>query len=88
MKRHANTPTDLNPPPKVARREPCIINPPPNNRLLDQNTQCDFGLSPSDVPDKVHRFSQEEQPWGTDQNLCHVYVQNFDCIRDTETLNR
>ena len=74
MKRHTNTPTGLNPPPKVARREPHIINPPPNDHLLDQNTQSGFGLSPTDVPDEIHRFFQEEQPWSTDQNLCQVYV--------------
>ena len=44
MKRHANAPTGLNLPPKVARRESSIINPPPNNCLFDQNTQCGFGL--------------------------------------------
>ena len=87
MKRHANAPTSLNPPPKGARREPSIINPPPNDLFFDQNTQCGFGMSPSDVPDEVHRFFQEEQSWGTDQNLCHVYVQNFHCICDTETVN-
>ena len=69
MKRHATAPTGLNPPPKVARRESSIINPPPNDRLLDQNTQRGFGLSPKDIPDEVHRFFQEEQPWGTDKNL-------------------
>ena len=88
MKRHSNAPTGLNPPYKVARCESSIINPPPNDRLFDQNTQRGFGLSPTDIPDEVHRFFQEEQPWGTDQNLRHVYVQNFHRIRDTETVNR
>ena len=60
MKRHANTPLTSNLPPKVACREPHFINPPPNDHLLDQNTQRGFGLSPTDVPDKVHRFFQEE----------------------------
>ena len=88
MKRHANTHTGLNTPPKVTLHEPSIISPPPNDRLLDQNTQRGFGLSPTDIPDEVHRFFQEEQPWGTDQNLRHVYVQSFHRIRDTETVNR
>ena len=77
MKRHANTPLTSNLSPKVACREPHIINPPPNDHLLDQNTQRGFGLSPTDVPDEVHRFFQEEQPWGTDQNRRQVYVQIF-----------
>ena len=67
MKRHSKTLFNPNSPPKVACREPHIINPPPNDHLLDQNTQQrGFGLSPTDVPEQVHRFFQEEQPWGTD----------------------
>ena len=88
MKTHASTPITSNHPSKVACREPHIIDSPPNNRFLNQNTQRAFGLSPTDVPGEVHRFFQEEQPWGTDQNLRHVYIQNFHRIRDTQTLNR
>ena len=45
----------------MACREPHIINPPPNDHLLDQNTQQrGFGLSPTDVPEEVHQFFQEE----------------------------
>ena len=47
-----------------------------------------FGLSPTDVPEEVHQFFQEEQPWGTVQNLRQVYVGNFHHIRDTETYHR
>ena len=89
MKRHAKTSFNPNSPPSVACREPHIINPPPNDRLLDQNTQQrGFGLSPTDVPKEVHRFFQEEQPRGTDQNLRQVYVGNFHRTRDTETYYR
>ena len=75
MKRHAKTPLTPNLLPKMACCEPHIINPLPNDHLLenhsmlDQNTQRGFELSPADVPDEVHQFFQEEQPWGTDQNL-------------------
>ena len=55
MKRHASTPITSNHPPKVACRESSIINPPPNDCLFVQNTQRGFGLSPTDVPDEVHR---------------------------------
>ena len=61
--------------------------------ILDQNTQHGFGvtqitLTDATSPNKVHQIFQDEQPWGTDQNLCKVYEQNFHHIRDTETLNR
>ena len=41
MKRHTNAPTGLNPPPKVARREPIpdIIDPPTNPCLLQDVEQ-------------------------------------------------
>ena len=84
MKKHTNTPLTPNLLPKVACREPHIINSPPNDHLLDQNTQPGFGLPPTNVPDKVHQFFQE----GTDQNFRQVYIQNFHRIRDTETLNQ
>ena len=88
MKRHASTPITSSYPPKVACREPHINDSTSNNRLFVQSTQSGFGASPTDVPDKVHRFFQEEQPWGTDQTLRQVYVQNFHRIRDSQTLNR
>ena len=76
-------------PPKVARREPQITNPQPDNQVSDQNTQQrGFGLSSTDVPDEIQKFFQEEQPCGTDQNLRQVYVRNFHRIRDTETYHR
>ena len=75
LKRHANTPFTPNLSPKVARHDPNIINPPTNDHflehhsMLDQNTQRGFGVTPTDVPDEIRQFFQEEQPWGTDQNL-------------------
>ena len=79
LKRHTNTPLTSNLPPKVARRDPNIIDPPAEEiqSMLDRNTQCGFGVILTDVPDKVPQFFQEEQPWGTDQNLHQVYVENF-----------
>ena len=62
MERHTNTPLTPNLLPKVACCEPHIINPPPNDHLLenhsmlDQNTQHGFELSLTDVPDEVHQF--------------------------------
>ena len=83
---------------------PNIIEPPANDHLLEQleqeeiqsmleqNTQRGFGViqmtSDTILPDEVRQFFRDEQPWGTDQNLRQVYVQNFPRIRDTETLNR
>ena len=72
----------------MACHEPHITNPPPNDQLLEQNTQHGFGLTPTDVPDEVQQFFQEEHPWSTDQNLLQVYVRSFHRIRDTETLNQ
>ena len=73
----------------MARHEPNLINPPTNGHfLVDRNSQCGFGLSPTAVPDEVLQFFQDERPWGTDQNLRQVYVRNFHRIRDTETINR
>ena len=87
LKRHTNMSSNF--PPKVARREPYITNPQPDNQVSDQNTQQrGFGLSSTDVPDEIRKFFQEEQPWGTDQNLRQVYVRNFHRIRDTETYHR
>ena len=88
MKRHASAPITSSHPPKVACRKAHINDSPSNNLLLVQSTQCGSGPSPTDVPDEVHRFFQGEQPWGTDQNLCQVYNQNFHRIRDSQTLNR
>ena len=50
--------------------------------MFDQNIQCGFGvtqMNPTDaiLLDDVHQFFQDEQPWGTDQYLHQVYVQNF-----------
>ena len=45
-------------------------------------------MTPTDLPDEIRLFFQEERPWGTDQNLRQVYVRNFHCIRDTETINQ
>ena len=61
--------------------------------MLDQNTQRGFGvtqITPADATllEEVSQVFQDEQPWGTDRNLRQVNVQNFQCIRDTETLNR
>ena len=61
--------------------------------MFEQNTRCGFGvtqMTPTDaiLPDKVCQFSQDEQPWGMDQNLHQVYVQNFHRICYTETLNQ
>ena len=91
LDRHSKGHTSLGPnsPPKVARRDPHLINPPTNDHfLVDRNSQRGFGLTPTAVPDKVLQFFQEERPWGTDQNLRQVYVHNFHRIRDTETINR
>ena len=84
MKRHAKTPLSPNLSPKIARRNPNIIDSSTNDHLFEQqeihsmlaqNTQC--GVTPTDVPDEVRQFFQDEQPWGTDQSLGQVYVQNF-----------
>ena len=40
------------------------------------------------IPHKIQQFCRDERPWGTDRNLRQIYVQNFQCIRDSETLNR
>ena len=40
------------------------------------------------IPHEIRQFFRDEQPWGTDRNLRQVYVQNFQRIRDSETLNR
>ena len=79
LKRHANTPLTSNLPPKVACRDPNIIDPPAEEiqSMLDRNTQRGFGVTLIDVSDKVCQFFQEEQPLGTDQNLHQVYVENF-----------
>ena len=87
LKRHTSLTSNL--PPKVARREPYIVDPPPDNQVSDQNAQQrGFGLSPTDVPDKIRQFFHDDQPWGTDPNLQQVYIRNFHRIRDTETINR
>ena len=84
LKRHTSLTPNL--PPKVARREPDSST---NDHFLDQNTQQGgFGLSPTDVPHEVRQFFNDEQPWGTDQNLRQVYIRNFHRIRDTETINQ
>ena len=87
LKRHTSLTSNL--PPKVARCEPYIVDPPPDNQVSDQNPQQrGFGLSPTDVPDEVRQFFHDDQPWGTDPNLRQIYVRNFHRIRDTETINR
>ena len=87
LKRHANMSPNL--PTKVARCEPYIVDPPPDNQVSDQNAQQrGFGLSPTDVPNEIRQFFHDEQPWGTDQNLQQVYVRNLHRIRDTETYHR
>ena len=84
---HIDIPRNL--PPKVARCEPYIVDPPPDNQVSDQNAQQrGFGMTPTDVPDEVRQFFHDEQPWGTDQNFRQIYVRNFHRIRDTETINR
>ena len=37
---------------------------------------------------EIQQFFRDERSWGTDRNLRQVYVQNFQRIRDSETLNR
>ena len=87
LKRHTSLTSNL--PPKVARREPYIVDPPPDNQVSDQNAQQrGFGLSPTDVPDAIRQFFHDDQPWGSDPNLRQVYIRNFHRIRDTETINR
>ena len=87
LKRHTSLTSNL--PPKVARCEPYIVDPPPDNQVSNQNAQQrGFGLSPSDVPDEVRQFLHDDQPWGMDPNLRQIYVRNFHRIRDTETINR
>ena len=91
MDRHSKRHTSLGPnfPSKVARREPNLINPPTNDHFpVDRNSQRGFGMTPTDLPDEIRQFFQEERPWGTNQNLRHVYVRNFHCIHDTKTINR
>ena len=61
--------------------------------MLYQNTQVGFGITQmtsadATLPYEIQRFFTDEQPWGTDRNLCQIYVQNFPCIRDSESLNR
>ena len=86
LKRHTSLTST---PPKVARREPYIVDPPPDNQVSDQNVQQrGFGLSPTDVPDAIRQFFHDDQPWGTGPNLRQIYVRNFHRIRDTETINR
>ena len=58
---HTNTHLTSNLPPKVARREPNIIDPPANDRflehhsMLEQNSQRSFGVTPADVPDEIRQ---------------------------------
>ena len=86
LKHHTSLTQNL--PSKVTRWEPQIVNPQANNQFPDQNTQQrGFGLSATDVPDKVRQFFHDEQPWGTDQNLGKVYIHNFHRIHNTETIN-
>ena len=40
------------------------------------------------LPDEIQRFFTDERPWGTDRNLCQIYVQNFPRISDSEIRNR
>ena len=40
------------------------------------------------IPFQIRQFFGYEQPWGTDRNLRQIYIQNFQRIRDYETLNR
>ena len=82
---------------------PNIIDPTENDQLLQHiehqelsdilSTQVGFGITqitPADenIPHEIHQFFRDEQPWGTDQNLRQIYVQNFPRFRDSETLNR
>ena len=39
------------------------------------------------IPHEIQQFFRDEQPWGTDQNLRQIYVQNLPRIPDSETLN-
>ena len=91
MKRHAKATLSPNLLPKAACRDPDVIDPPTNDpflehhSMLDRNSQRGFGVTPTDVQDEIRQFFQEEQPWGTDQNLHQVYVQDFHRIRDTKS---
>ena len=42
-------------------------------------------MTTTDVPDEIRQCFQEEQPWGTDQNLRQVYVRNLHRMHDSET---
>ena len=100
MKRHAKTPLTPNLPPRMVHRNPIsnIIDPPTNDYLLEHQEMKDIlsnqarlgvtRMTPTDVPDEVRQFFQEEKPWETDQNLPQVYVRNFHRIRDSETNHR
>ena len=57
LKRHTETSFNPNSPHKVARHEPDSST---NYHLLDQNTQRGFGMTPTDVPDEIRQFFQEE----------------------------
>ena len=65
MKKHANIPTTLNPPPKVARLQPNIIDPPDDipNQFLHK---C---IMESEERDELNRcFQQSDQiGWGISQ---------------------
>ena len=61
--------------------------------MFEQNTQRGFGITQmtaadENIPHEIQQFFRDERPWGTDQNLRQVYIQNFPRIRDSETLNR
>ena len=87
MKRHANTLLTPNLSPKVARRQPNIIDPPTNDRfleqqeihsMLDQNTQRGFGVTPTDVAEEFINFfnrnSREEQTKIFVTSTCKIFI--------------
>ena len=65
-----------------------------HQELIDMiNNQVRFGVTQmtskdESIPFQIRQFFRDEQPWGTDRDLHQVYVQNFQRIRDSETLNR
>ena len=61
--------------------------------MFDKNTQRGFEVTQmtstdGNLPGEVCQLFQDVQGWGTDRNLRQAYVQNFQRIRNTETLNR
>ena len=82
---------------------PNIIDPTENEQFFQDIQQQEltdmfssqFGqgltqMTPADenIPQKLCDFFRDEEPWGTDLNLCQVYIRNFHRICDSETNHR